>query len=229
MEIKVIGNVETEFSEKFGVPKQPGLVPSLRGKIVLNDAAYSDSLRGLEDCTHLWVLFWFHHNKAHQHATVRPPVLGGTKRMGIFATRSPHRPSPIGLSLVRIEKVEFGANPCVHISGHDLVSGTPVIDLKPYIESYDRPREQSRHWSEQVAQPSLAVCWQSAAFAELQALGGAHLRDTISAVLAQDPRPRSSKAGDEFGMSFAGVNIRFQSTGPEELAVLSVGRAEAKS
>lgn len=216
MKLSLIGRVKTEFPEKFGVPKQPGLAANLRGVIELTgEWAHESYLRGLEECSHLWVIFIFHLNSPILGSTVRPPILGGVKRMGIFSTRSPHRPNPIGLSLVKIEKIDF--EKClIHISGHDFVSETPIVDLKPYIASYDCPRSQSFHWSEKLKTAPLNVSWgcENNQLSKQQ-------QAAIEEVLSLDPRPRSAKQEAIFGMSFEKWNIKFQ-TSADGLMIIDI-------
>ena len=221
MQFQYIGKIQSEFPEKFGLPKQPGLAPGLKAVLRLNGEFGHETLsRGLEECSHLWVLFHFHQSEPFRGGTVRPPVLGGEKRMGVFATRSPHRPNPIGLSLVKNEGVEFidGAIR-IHVSGHDFVDGTPILDIKPYVVSYDRPQGISSHWSDAIEQKRVQINWSDKANDELQKLSRFEEKSTIDQVLALDPRPRVAKSDAIFGMSFAGLNISFQSVGVEILVV----------
>ncbi len=215
MELTPIGYIRCEFPEKFGVPKQPNLVPELRAKLCLEgDCAHETSVRGLEDCSHLWVIFQFHLSQKFSGTTVRPPVLGGEKRVGVFATRSPHRPNPIGLSLVKLERVAFENGLIVlEVLGHDFVDGTPILDIKPYIASYDSPSSPSFHWSDQSPRKSLAVTWTSSALEQLSTLKKLEHKKLIEDVLKLDPRPRSAKANDQFGMSFVDLNIGFSAKG----------------
>jgi len=208
--IKFIGRVSTEFPEKFGVPKQPQLAPALKG-VLSFIAPYNDPnyLKGLESCSHIWVLFYFHLNKTHFGTTIRPPVLGGAQRMGIFSTRSPHRPNPIGLSLLKIDSIDLNLSE-VRVSGHDLVNDTPIIDIKPYVESYDSPRDPSHHWSDDLDQTPLTVAWSEHALSDLNNFKIENLKDTIEQVLRLDPRPRSKEMEAQFGFYFKGFNIIFQ-------------------
>lgn len=200
-----IGQIHSEFGEKFGVPKQPGLAPALRAVLELSgEWSHETCLKGLEECSHLWVIFQFHLSEPFKGGTVRPPVLGGEKRVGVFATRSPHRPNPLGLSLVKIEKLEIAPGLArIHVSGHDFVDGTPILDLKPYVASYDVPSGPSFHWSDKLAPSPLEVVWQADA--------GIH-KLAIEQVLSLDPRPRAAKADVKFGLDFAGMNVVFRSS-----------------
>jgi tRNA-Thr(GGU) m(6)t(6)A37 methyltransferase TsaA len=217
MQFQYIGIIRSEFPEKFGLPKQPGLVPELKAVIELSDKFGHETLsRGLDECSHIWVIFHFHQSEVFNGGTVRPPLLGGEKRMGVFATRAPHRPNPIGLSLVKNEGIEFiNGAVRINVSGHDFVDGTPVLDVKPYVASYDRPHWPYFHWSDSVAQNRVVVLWSQEAIDDLERLNRGELKGTIEQVLALDPRPRVAKNDAIFGMSFAGLNIKFQSRGSE--------------
>lgn len=201
--MRPIGVIRSEFTEKFGIPKQPNLAPALQATIVLQgEAAHETYWRGLTECSHLWVIFLFHQSEPFHGGTVRPPVLGGDKRVGVFATRSPHRPNPLGLSLVkRAALAQYGAETHIQVEGHDFLDGTPVLDLKPYVSSYDVPTGEVYHWSEQVAQKVWEVRWETA-------LPEQSLKEKIEQVIKLDPRPRSKPDG-EFGLSLAGHNVVF--------------------
>lgn len=221
LNLNFIGRVSTEFPEKFGVPKQPQLAPSLKG-VLHFCAPYNDPnyLKGLERCSHIWVLFYFHLNKAHSGTTIRPPVLGGTQRMGIFSTRSPHRPNPIGLSLLKVDSIDM--NLCeVHVSGHDLVHDTPFFDIKPYVASYDSPREMSQHWSDDVDQVPLEVLWSEEAQLDLKNLKIEIHKTAIDEILRLDPRPRSKDQAASFGFYFKEFNVLFRGDA-RELIVMRI-------
>jgi tRNA-Thr(GGU) m(6)t(6)A37 methyltransferase TsaA len=213
LEIFPIGHIHSAFPERFGVPKQPGLAPGLKAIIELHgEWAHENLLRGIEQCSHIWVIFHFHLNEPFKGTTVRPPIRGGEKRKGVLSTRSPHRPNPIGLSLVKIEKVLVKPGAAqVHVSGHDFVNGTPVIDIKPYVASYDEPQTPSHHWSDSIVQPPLEVVWRGNAVISLEKLSRLEEKPLIDQVLKLDPRPRNSKKDSVFGLSFAGLNISFSS------------------
>ncbi len=222
LNIKFIGRVSTEFPEKFGVPKQPQLVPSLKA-VLKFIAPYNDPnyLKGLDQCSHIWVLFYFHMNKSHSGTTIRPPVLGGVQRMGIFSTRSPHRPNPIGLSLLKIDSIDM--NLCeVTVSGHDLVHDTPFIDVKPYVAAYDAPNLPSFHWSDQISQEPVMIFWSEEAKANLRDLKIEHHKDSIEKILCLDPRPRTKRDQSQFGFFFKEFNIVFsgQKDGLEVLNII---------
>ena len=139
--MKIIGHIETDFKEKFGIPRQSGLVKECRGRILFEkEYNVPEAFRGLEDFSHIWVLWQFSEAVRDSWSpTVRPPLLGGNKRMGVFATRSPFRPNSVGLSALRLDRVEFTPKDGVvlHVSGADLMNGTPVYDIKPYLPYAD--------------------------------------------------------------------------------------------
>lgn len=140
-EMKIIARIRTELPEKFGVPRQSGLVPQLRGRVIFEpEYRNPDGVRGLEDFSHIWLIWLF--SRAVREGwspTVRPPRLGGNRRMGVFATRSPFRPNALGLSSVRLDRVELdpALGPVLHVSGADLMDGTPIFDIKPYLPYTD--------------------------------------------------------------------------------------------
>ena len=207
MEIRPIAVFRSPFKSKFGVPRQSGLVEALQGRIVLLDAyADSESLRGLDDFDYLWLLWGFSANR-HQSATfqptVRPPRLGGNERMGVFATRSPYRPNGLGLSSVRILAVE-GTE--IVVAGADLMDGTPIYDIKPYLPYADCKPEASGGFAPQRGE-ALAVDFP----AELLSRVPEDKRDALTGVLAQDPRPHyQSDPQRVYGMAFAGLEVRFR-------------------
>ena len=139
LQIEPIAEIRTDFREKFGLPRQSGLVPALRGEIIFRPAySHPDAVRGLERFSHLWLIWGFHAAQKQEgkgwSATVRPPRLGGNTRIGVFATRAPYRPNPLGLSCVRLEQVDASSQPVrLIVSGIDLLDGTPIYDIKPYI------------------------------------------------------------------------------------------------
>ena len=148
MECKIIAHIETDFGCKFGVPRQSGLIPELKGRIIFEpDFRVAEALRGLEGYSHLWLIWIFSEVETLQSTldaktwspTVRPPRLGGNKRMGVFATRSPFRPNPIGLSCVEIAGIDINTpdGPVIHVKGADLMNGTPILDIKPYLPFTD--------------------------------------------------------------------------------------------
>lgn len=142
MEIRPIAHIRTDFPEKFGIPRQSGLAKTLRGRIVFEpEYRNPDALRGLEEFSHIWLIWEFSANRSTSswQPTVRPPRLGGNAHMGVFATRSPFRPNPLGLSCVKMDSIEFSSpdGPVINVCGADLMDGTPVYDIKPYIKYAD--------------------------------------------------------------------------------------------
>ena len=210
MEIKPIAHINTDFKEKFGIPRQSGLVEALRASIVFEpEYRVPDAVRGLEEFSHIWLLWEF--SRAHRESwspTVRPPRLGGNKRVGVFATRSPFRPNALGLSVVRLEGVETDGptGPVLHVSGADLLDGTPIYDIKPYLPYADAIPGASGGFTDQTARRLLTVeCPQ-----ELLAVLQPEKREALLAVLAQDPRPSyQTDPNRVYGMAFAGAEIRF--------------------
>lgn len=209
--MKIIARIHTDFRSKFGVPRQAGLIETLEGKIVFEPSyRVADSLRGLEGFSHLWLIWDF--SEAHRDEwspTVRPPRLGGNQRMGVFATRSPYRPNPIGLSSVEISRIDLHTpeGPIIYIKGADLMDGTPIYDIKPYLPFTDaHPEARGGYTDETCQQPPLDVVIPPAvgerfAPAKLEAL---------RAVLAHDPRPHYHDDPQRvYGFEFAGVELHF--------------------
>ncbi|MBD5168908.1 MAG: tRNA (N6-threonylcarbamoyladenosine(37)-N6)-methyltransferase TrmO [Oscillibacter sp.] len=207
MEIKPIAHINTDFKEKFGIPRQSGLVEALRASIVFEpEYRVPDAVRGLEEFSHIWLLWEF--SRAHREnwsPTVRPPRLGGNKRVGVFATRSPFRPNALGLSAVRLEGVETDG-PVLYVSGADLLDGTPIYDIKPYLPYADAIPGASGGFTDQMARRLLTVdC-----LPELLTKLPPEKREALLAVLAQDPRPSYQSDPERvYGMAFAGAEIRF--------------------
>ncbi len=208
--MKPIAHIETDFPTKFGIPRQSGLIDELVGRIVF-EKAYRDpqALRGLDDFSHLWLLWEFSENKREDWSpTVRPPRLGGNKRVGVFATRSPFRPNPIGLScvkLIAIKAEEEGA--VLYVSGADLMNGTPIYDIKPYIPLTDCKPEATEGYTKETKQYALTVDFP----ANLLTLVPEEKQPALIQVLEQDPRP--SYIDDpqrEYGVYFGKQNIRFK-------------------
>lgn len=205
-----IAHIRSDFAEKFGVPRQSGLVEELEADIVFEPAYQNpDALRGLEDFSHIWLIWVF--DRAIRDTwspTVRPPRLGGNTRMGVFATRSPFRPNPIGLSCVKIDCVEHHPElgPVIHVLGADLLDGTPILDLKPYLPYADAHPEAAGGFTDGYQGYRLEVNFPP----ELLAAVPLENREALQGVLAQDPRP-SYQADPQrvYGMAFGGQNIRF--------------------
>lgn len=206
----VVARIHTGFQEKFGIPRQSGLVPSLRGEIHFEGVFRNpDAVRGIEEYSHLWLLWGFSKAKKNSmNLTVAPPRLGGKERKGIFATRSPFRPNSIGLSSVQLEEVRYDKNgePVLIVSGADLLDGTPIYDIKPYLPYTDSHPEASGSFGEAHRKDSIAVTFPE----ELKQKLPENLQQTVLEVLSQDPRAAYNKKPDYvYGMSFAGYDIRF--------------------
>jgi tRNA-Thr(GGU) m(6)t(6)A37 methyltransferase TsaA len=208
-----IGVIESCFTEKFGVPRQPGLTPSATGRIMLREPFdRPEMFRGVEEFSHLWVVFLFHQAVAEGwKPTVRPPRLGGKQRRGVFATRSPHRPNHLGLSVVRLEEMVFDSPlSYLRISGIDMVDGTPVVDIKPYIAATDQPANSVPVPGEGVAEIIFSSDVQRFC-RRYEASTGRRLHALIGEVLAQDPRPAGQRGSEkEFGMLLWDVNVRWR-------------------
>ena len=205
-----IAHIHTDLPEKFGVPRQSGLVPQLQGTIVFEpDYRNPDALRGLESFSHLWLILRFHRAEREGWSpTVRPPRLGGNRRMGVFATRSPFRPNNLGLSCVKLEGVrrDEKLGPVIRVSGADLVDGTPILDIKPYLPYADCPRDATGGFTDPLEAEPLEVECDEALLAGLEA----QQRAGLMGVLACDPRPRYQEDPERvYGLAFAGKNVKF--------------------
>lgn len=210
MEIFPIAHIETDFPEKFGIPRQSGLVCSLKARIIFEPRYGSpEALRGLEQFSHIWLL-WEFSEAEYRSPTVRPPRLGGNKRVGVFATRSPFRPNKIGLSAVKLEKIEHTPRGSIlHVSGADMMSGTPIYDIKPYLPYVDSIPEASNGFAAADG-ALLRVEFPE----ELLALVPAEKRESLRETLAQDPRPQYQHSPERlYTMSFAGMEVSFRVEG----------------
>ncbi len=205
-----VAHIRSDFSSKFGVPRQAGLVEELRAAVVFAPAYRSpEALRGIEDFSHLWLIWEFSRNRdADWSPTVRPPRLGGNRRMGVFATRSPFRPNPIGLSCVGLERVDWDTpeGPVLYVSGADLVDGTPIWDIKPYIPYADCRPEAAGGFAAAPPGDKLAVSIPP----ELLVRVPSDRREALVRVLGQDPRPPYQDDPERvYGFGFAGLEVRF--------------------
>lgn len=206
----VIARIHTDFPTKFGIPRQSGLISKLKAEIIFEpEYRNPDALRGIEEFSHLWLIWEFSEAVRDTWSpTVRPPRLGGNKRMGVFATRSPFRPNAVGLSCVRLESVEYSEDrgPVLHVSGADMMDGTPIFDIKPYLafaDSYPDAKggftDRTRAYSLQVEIPE-----------KLASVLKEEQRAALRAVLAHDPRPSYQNDPDRvYGMQFSGYEIKF--------------------
>jgi len=212
MEIKPVAFFRSPLPEKFGLPRQAGVAASLRGTVVLEPPFRApEALRGLDGFDYLWLIWGFHLNRetASEGLTVRPPRLGGNERVGVFASRSPYRPNPLGLSSVRIERIDAAAGE-IHVLGADLADGTPIFDIKPYVEYADsHPGVRSGFVDAHGWQP-LQVTFPREAY---HRLAPAEL-DALEEILAQDPRPQYQDDPERiYGLLFGDRNIRFRVAG----------------
>ena len=215
MEIKPIAHFHSPFTSKFGIPKQAGLVADLEGQIVFApEYRNADYLRGLNGFDFLWLIWEFSANK-HKATSpvVRPPVLGGNEKMGVFATRSPFRPNNIGLSSVRISRIEWETSkgPVIHVKGADLMDGTPIYDIKPYVVYADCHPEARSGFVDERKWNKLKVVIPEEVKAQLLKNGLDEAKiQVLSEVLAQDPRPHYQKDPHKvYGMPYEGMDIHF--------------------
>ena len=222
MEIHPIAYIHTDFPTKFGIPRQSGLVDTLKGEIhFTKEYCNPDYIRGIEDYSHLWLIWEFSANKKISSSpTVRPPRLGGNTRVGVFATRSPYRPNALGLSCVTLSHVEWDAphGPVLHIRGADLLDGTPIYDIKPYIPFADSHPEATSGFAGPVFSNNLTVSCDPQLLSSLDP----RVKDSLLAILEQDPRPSYQEDPTRiYGMEYAGYEIHFRVEG-KQLTVVSI-------
>lgn len=222
LELVVIAKIHTEFPDKFGIPRQSGLVPALRGEIVFEpEFRTMDAVRGLEEFSHIWLLWEFSKAKRDTTAlTVTPPRLGGKVRKGVFATRAPYRPNPIGLSSVKLERIYYdeAKGPVLVVSGADLLDGTPIYDIKPYLPYTDAHPQAQGGFGEAHKEDGISVIFPEQLLMKLPE----NLQETVFEVLRQDPRAAYNKKPDYvYGMRFAEYDIRF-TVAENELVVQDV-------
>ena len=223
--INIIARMRSDFSTKFGIPRQSGLVEELRSTIVFEpEYRNADALRGIEDFSHLWIIWQFSEAvRTEWSPTVRPPRLGGNTRMGVFATRSPFRPNNLGLSCVRLIGVEHTADngTVLHVAGADLMDGTPIFDIKPYIPYADAHPDASGGFTDTAGDFILEVDFPAPLLEKLPK----SKQDAAIAVLSHDPRPSyQRKPGRVYGLTFAGFDIRF-TVEDNTLTVVEVNKA----
>ena len=209
--MKIIAHIRTDFPDKFGIPRQSGLVESLQGTIIFEpEYRNPEILRGLEEFSHIWLLWKFSKSKKeHWSATVKPPRLGGKKRVGVFATRSPFRPNDIGLSCVKLEEIELDekVGPIILVSGIDLLDMTPIYDIKPYIPFTDCKPEASEGYTRETKIHGLEVIFPQ----NLLERYPPEKREAVIGILAQDPRPTYVQDPNRiYGVTFAGFDVKFQ-------------------
>lgn len=220
-----IATIRTGFPTKFGVPRQSGLVPQLKGTIVFEpEFRNADALRGLEGFSHIWLIWEFSDAVREQWSpTVRPPRLGGNTRLGVFATRSPFRPNPIGLSCVKLESIQLNSpnGPLLHVCGADLMDGTPIYDIKPYIPYTDCQPDATAGFTGTISMDRLNVVIPR----ELEAKTKPGTLDALRGILAEDPRPRYQDDPDrEYGFDFDGYAVKFKVSQPDTLTVTDITR-----
>ena len=211
MEIQPIAHFESPFTTKFGIPRQSGLVPDLTGRIVFApEYRQMDAVRGIDGFDYLWLVWEFSANRdAEKSLTVRPPRLGGNQRMGVFATRSPFRPNNLGLSCVKFDRVENDPKlgPVIYVRGADLMDGTPIYDIKPYVAYADAHPEARSGFVDNTEWQPLQVELPEALAAKLPA----DQIEPLKSTLAQDPRPRYHDDPNRiYGMPFLNLDVRFK-------------------
>lgn len=221
MELKTIANIRTDFPAKFGLPRQSGIVENLNGTIVFEpEYRHPEALRGLEGYSHLWLIWGFSENfvsarnaeESGWSPTVRPPRLGGNKRVGVFSTRSPNRPNKIGLSCVRLMSVDYEGvdGPVIHVSGIDMMDGTPIYDIKPYLPFADSHPDAAGGFAAEHLDDNLSVEFPE----ELLEIIPAEKQDALIKVLEQDPRPSYHHDDQrEYGFEYAGFEVKFTVSG----------------
>lgn len=220
--MKIIGHIETDYTGKFGIPRQSGLNKEVTGRIVFEkEYRVKEAFRGLEEFSHIWILWQFSEAvRENWSPTVRPPLLGGNKRMGVFSTRSPFRPNSIGLSAVKLEKVEYTKKEgsVLIVSGADLMNGTPIYDIKPYLPYADSIPDAVGGFTERLEERKLTVVFTDNA---AEKFPKEKLTSLIS-VLEGDPRPSYQNEPERiYGFSFANYEISFKVEG-KKLTVLNI-------
>ncbi len=216
---KVVAKIKSDFPDKFGIPRQSGLLKKMKSSIVFEpEFRIADALRGLEGFSHLWILWIFSENVRPDEngnnrwsPTVRPPRLGGNKRLGVFATRSSFRPNPVAMSCVKIEEVRLDGpeGPEIIVSGADLMDGTPIVDIKPYLPYADSVPDALGGFAEAVRKRQVQVEFPEA-LQRATALSAEKL-ETLTEILAQDPRPAYQNDPERvYGFKFAGFDVKFK-------------------
>ena len=224
--MEIIARIHTDFPTKFGVPRQSGLAETTEGRIVFEPPYRNpDAFRGMEGFSHIWIIWQFSQAvRQGWSATVRPPRLGGNTRLGVFATRSPFRPNPIGLSCVRLTGIDLDTpeGPVLRVAGADMVDGTPIYDIKPYLPYVDSRPDATEGFTDKTRGYHLTVEFPP----ELLFKMPEHAREAILEVLSQDPRPAYQDDPDRvYGVPFAGMDVKFSVAG-DVLTVRDVVRYE---
>lgn len=208
--MKIIAHIYNDYTEKFGIPRQSGIVESVKSKIIFKpEYRNPDAFRGIEGFSYLWLIWQF--SEVQQDVwspTVRPPKLGGNTKMGVFATRSPFRPNSIGLSSVKLEKVEFDnkLGPVITVSGADIMNGTPIFDIKPYLPYTDIHSDAAEGFALQSKGKQVDVVY----FDEIIKIIPENKRSALIDILSQDPRPAYQNEPDRiYGMKFSEYNVKF--------------------
>lgn len=230
--LKIIGHVKSCYPEKFGVPRQSGIVNDVVSELIIHPEWQPEiALQGLDSFSHIWIIFIFHKNSdLRYHAKVHPPRLGG-ESMGVFATRSPHRPNPIGLSLVEIKEVSKDR---IFFKGGDLVEGTPILDIKPYLPQFEsRPGAQAG-WSKAVDKEPIQVLFSDLAMEKMQnwmnRSGDFTLKNSVEKIIQQDPRPlvykgyesESSPYRNKHAFKLYDADIHFQFLSETQAVVIDI-------
>lgn len=207
--MNIIARIKSDFPTKFGIPHQSGRIDSLKAAIVFEpEYRNPDALRGLEEYSYIWLIWEFSESKGWS-PTVRPPRLGGNVRKGVFATRAPFRPNPIGLSSVKLEKIEMDPNlgPVIYVSGADLMDGTPIFDIKPYLPGVDVHPDAKGGFTTTIEEHKLQVEFPETLLSEIPEKN----RENLIAVLANDPRPGYQKDPERiYGMPFGEKDVHFR-------------------
>ncbi|NLK03417.1 MAG: tRNA (N6-threonylcarbamoyladenosine(37)-N6)-methyltransferase TrmO [Clostridiales bacterium] len=214
LSLECIAKIHTDFPEKFGIPRQSGVVDALKALIIFESKFRNpDAFRGLEGFSHIWLIWGFHNfNRDNWSPMVKPPRLGGNRRMGVFATRSPNRPNSLGLSSVKLDKLEFHKElgPILHVSGIDLMDQTPIYDIKPYLAYTDSHPDASEGFLDHIEEDLLDVEISDHLFEQIPV----KYHEALIGVLAQDPRPSYHDDPNRiYGFYFADYNIRFMVDG----------------
>lgn len=212
--IEPIARIYTGFPEKFGIPRQSGLVKELTGKIVFEKKyRRPEAVRGLEDFSHIWLIWRFENDVSDEfRPTVRPPRLGGNERIGVFATRSPFRPNALGLSCVKLERIDMydGDAPAIYVSGIDMLDKTPIIDIKPYIPMADLHPDAAEGYTETTKEHSLDVVFENGTDGNVPD----DILSAITGILSNDPRPGYADDPEKiYGLTYSGYDVGFCSDG----------------